>query len=99
MHNWQVGDKVELPIKKSIGCSWEKCEILRAAITVGQNYLFIVKQIDNGREVELGLTSEWSLGEFFGRDDLKLWTTGSPDANQIRESRKIYKQIYGQETI
>ena len=95
MKNLQVGDKVEIPLIKSIGCDWEKCFSIKRAIAHNRNYLFICNI--NFNRVELSYTEHRTVGEKFDISDLKPYNLSSPNIETILELKKTIREINGKE--
>ena len=91
--SFNVGDKVEIPLVKRIGCAWETCLAIEFAINFGRNYLFVV-DINYDKEVmELSHNKSQETGEMFLFKDVKILTPESPTCEMIQVLRIINEEI------
>jgi hypothetical protein len=101
MKTFKLGNKVEIPIHKSCGCSWKRAVCIDRAFGYNQNYLYVVGFSlvgDLKNRIELAF-AENALGEHFLEKDLTLWTEESPTIEEIKKIRSIYLEINGEETV
>lgn len=95
MKDFNIGDKVEVPIKKTNGICWERCNVIAAAIRYNQNYLFVVDV--HPTRIELNNDATACSGEFFDFEDIRLFNNNSPDLELIQVLRTCVNEIYGKE--
>ena len=88
---FKKGDRVEIPLSKSFGCTWEKSLILNGARAYGQNYLYIVNI--NSHVCELHTRQSGIVGEKFLLEEVKLWSEESNSWETINTIQKINEEI------
>ena len=93
MKQFIVGDRVCLPLTKGMGCDWEDSIVIKRALALGCNYLFVVSQNDISEFVELGDKENTTLGEMFLFEDVELLTPNSPTCDIFKELRKINEEV------
>ena len=89
--NLQVGDKIEIPLTKSIGCTWEKSVAIQTALAANQNYLYLCAI--NKDDVEISALEGHLMGECLDHSEVKPYSENSPDIQTIRELRKSIQEI------
>lgn len=94
--NYKVGDKVEIPLTKSRGCSWENSLVFRDIKALEQNYLYIVDIYKD--ECELHYFKDASVGERFLLSEVKLWSEQSNTWETVEVIQNINEEIKEEES-
>ena len=89
-NDWKgkIGDKVMIPLVKSIGVSWLQSSVIFKAIPT-QDHLYIVNISEDDKSVELHTRPNTDMGEFFAMSDTEPYHIGK----RIQRLIKIIKQI------
>lgn len=92
MKEFIVGDRVELPLTKSVGCPLSSSLVIRRALKEQQNYLYIVSVNPLERSVELHVEED-DLGERFSFEDVKLYNDESPTCEMFKMLIEINEEV------
>ncbi len=100
MLKWKPGDKIELPITKSVSVRWNNSIIINIAISRGQNFLYVLEPLDFKPDViHIGLEKYWTVGEHFLAEDLKFWSRDTPPVAKIIQLHLIHEEIHEQKAL
>lgn len=100
---FKEGDKVEIPLTKSVGLKWERSENIMKALGSNQPFLYVEWTYEDN--VYLSWNSNERLpggkrssgGERFLISEVNLFTEASPTTEVILLLRKTIKEINGEE--
>lgn len=96
MASFKIGDRVEIPLTKSVGCKLDHSHVLRIAREYNQNFLFIADL--DGKECDLHWLEHSQVGERFLLEEIKLWSEESNSWEIVKTIQSINEEIKEKET-
>lgn len=91
MKELAIGCKVEIPLTKSVGCSWGSSITLNRAKRLNQCYLYIINIHED--ECELHFDKNAEIGESFLLKEVNLWSEESNSWETINTIQNINEEI------
>jgi hypothetical protein len=85
----KIGDKVMVPLKKTIGVSWKQSAVILKALVAQQDYLYIVNVSEDKKSVELHINPDTDMGEFFMVADVEPYKSEKKLSHLIQHLRLI----------
>ncbi len=99
MEQLKVGDKVEIPLVKETGISWEKSFVIKSAFARGQNYLVVTAIEHDYAELDVRKDKESITFERFELSTLRKLDYKSPTLEHILVLRQTINEINAQKTL
>jgi hypothetical protein len=95
----RIGDKISIPLSKSIGVKFHKSLVIKRCLEKQQGYVYIVGIYPNQQTVDLA-ESEYGYGETFLLSDLSCKSFNKlTDLKLLKEIQQIAQELNEKEKV
>jgi hypothetical protein len=92
---FKIGEKVLIPLKKSVGSSWLQSHVILQSLQKNQDCLYVVNISEDERVVELHIHPDTDLGEKFLTTDIQKYVSNVQISQLVKHHAKIQAEING----